>query len=226
MTGQAIGQVLSFGVGVALSPLPIIAVVLMLATPKGRTNGPAFLTGWVLGIAVLGTIVLLIASGASASEQGSPATWLSIVKLVLGVLLLLVAFRQWRGRPRGGREPEMPAWMKSVDTLTPVKSAGMGVLLSAVSPKNLLLVVGAAAAIAQTGASAVGQAVALIVFIVLATLGVGAPVVIYFVMGDRATRILGELHDWMVRENATMMAVICLILGAKLIGDAITALAT
>ena len=71
VTGKAIGQVLSFGVGVALSPLPIIAVVLMLATPKGRTNGPAFLTGWVLGIAVLGTIVLLIASGASASEHGS-----------------------------------------------------------------------------------------------------------------------------------------------------------
>ena len=115
--------------------------------------------------------------------------------------------------------------MKSVDTLTPVKSAGMGVLMSAVSPKNLLLVVSAAAAIAQTGASAVGQAVALIVFIVLATLGVGAPVAIYFLMGDRATRILAELHDWMVRENATMMAVICLILGAKLIGDAITALA-
>ena len=70
MTGQAIGQVLSFGVGVALSPLPIIAVVLMLATPKGRANGPAFLTGWVLGIAVLGTTVLLIASGASASAHG------------------------------------------------------------------------------------------------------------------------------------------------------------
>ena len=106
MTGQAIGQVLSFGVGVALSPLPIIAVVLMLATPKGRANGPAFLTGWVLGIAVLGTIVLLIASGASASEHGSPATWISIVKLVLGVLLWLLAVRQWRGRPRGGRDPE------------------------------------------------------------------------------------------------------------------------
>ena len=33
--GQAIGQVLSFGVGAALSPVPIIAVVLMLATPRG-----------------------------------------------------------------------------------------------------------------------------------------------------------------------------------------------
>lgn len=226
VTGQAIGQVLTFGVGVALSPLPIIAVVLLLATPKGRTSGPAFLAGWVLGIAVLGTIVLLIAGGASASEHGSPATWVSIVKIFLGLLLWLLAARQWRGRPRSGTEPQLPAWMKRIDTFTPFKSAAVGALLSAVSPKNLLLVVGAAAAIAQTGATAVGQAVALFLFIVLATLGVGAPVAIYFLMGDRATRILDELHDWMVRENATIIAVVCLIIGAKLIGDAISALAT
>ena len=149
-----------------------------------------------------------------------------VLSFGVGVVLWLLAGRQWRGRPRGGREPQLPAWMKKIDTFTPFKSAGMGALLSAVSPKNLLLVVGAAAAIAQTGASAVGQAAALILFIVLATLGVGAPVAIYFLMGDRATRILDDLRNWMVRENATMIAVICLIIGAKLIGDAITALAT
>jgi threonine/homoserine/homoserine lactone efflux protein len=222
--GQAIGQVLSFGVGVALSPVPIIAVVLMLTTPKGGTNGPAFLAGWVVGIAVLGTIVLLVAGGASASTHGSPATWVSIVKIVLGVLLLLLAVKQWRGRPRGHGEPQLPAWMRSIDTFTPTRSAAMGVALSAVNPKNLLLVVGAAAAIAQTGASTAGQAVALAVFIAIATLGVGAPVAIYYLMGDRASRILGGVHNWMARENTTIMAVICLIIGAKLIGDAITAL--
>jgi Sap, sulfolipid-1-addressing protein len=61
----------------------------------------------------------------------------------------------------------------------------------------------------------VSQAVALAVFIVIATLGVGAPVAIYYLMGDRATSILGGLHDWMARENAAIMAVICLIIGAK-----------
>jgi len=224
--GQAIGQVLSFGIGVALSPVPIIAVVLMLATPKGRINGPAFLAGWIVGIAVLGTIVLVVASGASASNHGTPATWVSILKIVLGALLVLLAVKQWRGRPRGDAAPELPKWMKTIDTFTPARSIAMGVALSAVNPKNLLLVVGAGAAIAQTGASTVDQAVALAVFIVIATLGVGAPVAIYYLMGDRATRILAELHDWMARENATIMAVICLIIGAKLIGDAISALAS
>jgi threonine/homoserine/homoserine lactone efflux protein len=224
--GEAIGQVLSFGVGVALSPVPIIAVVLMLATPKGRVNGPAFLAGWIVGIAALGTIVLLVSSGASASNGGTPATWVSILKIVLGALLVLLAIHQWRGRPRGDARPELPAWMRTIDTFTPVRSAGMAALLSAVNPKNLLLVVGAAAAIAQTGSGPVDQAVALVVFTVIATLGVGAPVAIYFLAGDRATRMLGELHDRMTRENATIMAVICLVIGAKLIGDAISALAS
>ncbi|MFZ0043667.1 MAG: GAP family protein [Solirubrobacteraceae bacterium] len=224
--GQAIGQVLSFGVGIALSPVPIIAVVLMLATPRGQTNGLAFLAGWVIGIGVLGTIVLMIAGGASASKHGAPATWVSIVKIVLGVLLLLLAGKQWRGRPREDTEPDLPGWMKSIDTFTPVRSAGIAVVLAAVNPKNLLLVVGAAAAIAQTGASAGGQAVAMIVLIVIATLGVAAPVAISYLMGDRATKILADLHGWLARENATIMAVICLIIGAKLIGDAISALAS
>jgi threonine/homoserine/homoserine lactone efflux protein len=224
--GQAIGQVLSLGIGVALSPAPIIAVVLMLAGPKGRANGPAFLAGWVVGIAALGTIVLLVASSASASKHGAPATWVSIVKIILGLLLVLLAVRQWRGRPRGDASPELPKWMKTVDTFTPGRSVAMGATLSSVNPKNLLLVVGAATAIAQTGASTGDQTVALIVFIVIATLGVGAPVAIYYLMGDRATKILADLHDWMARENATIMAVICLIIGAKLIGDAISALAT
>jgi threonine/homoserine/homoserine lactone efflux protein len=224
--GQAIGQVLSLGIGVALSPAPIIAVVLMLAGPRGRANGPAFLAGWVVGIAALGTIVLLVASSASASERGGPATWVSIVKIILGLLLVLLAVRQWRGRPRGDASPELPKWMKTVDTFTPGRSVAMGATLSSVNPKNLLLVVGAATAIAQTGASTGDQTVALIVFIAIATLGVGAPVAIYYLMGDRATKILADLHDWMARENATIMAVICLIIGAKLIGDAISALAT
>ena len=224
--GQAIGQALPFAVGVALSPTPIIAIVLMLATPKGKVNGLAFLLGWVVGLAGLGTIVLLAAGGGEASEAGAPAEWVSIVKIGLGVLLLGLAVKQWRDRPRRDAEPSLPSWMKTIDTITPVRSAGIAVVLAAVNPKNLILVVSAGTAIAQTGAGSGDQAVALAVFTLIATLAVGTPVGIYLFMGERASTVLGEMHDWMARENATIMAVICLIIGAKLIGDAITALAS
>jgi len=39
--GQAIGDILPLAIGVALSPVPIIAIVLMLGTPRARANGTA-----------------------------------------------------------------------------------------------------------------------------------------------------------------------------------------
>lgn len=221
--GEAIGQVLSLGVGVALSPIPIIGVVLMLATPRARQNGPAFVLGWIAGLATAGTVVLLISSGADASESGGgSADWVSVLKVILGVLLLVVALKQWRGRPRHGEEAAMPKWMQTIDQFRAPKAAGLAVLLSAVNPKNLLLVIGAAAAISQTGVSAGGQAIALAVFVAIGTLGPGAPVAIYFAMGERSKRVLDDLRAWMAQNNAVIMAVLCLLIAAKLIGDGIS----
>jgi threonine/homoserine/homoserine lactone efflux protein len=221
---DAIGQVLSLGVGVALSPVPIIAVVLMLGTPRARANGPAFVLGWIAGLAVAGTVILLVSSGADASDEGDPATWIGVLKLVLGLLLLLVAARTWQVRPRGGKEAELPKWMQSIDTFRAPRALGFGALLSGVNPKNLLLTVGAAAAIAQTGIPAGEQAAALVVFIVVGTLGPGIPVAIYFAMGERAERLLDDLKMWLGAHNAAIMAVLCLVIAAKLIGDGISGL--
>jgi threonine/homoserine/homoserine lactone efflux protein len=222
---EAIGQVLAFGVGVALSPVPIIAVVLMLGTPRARVNGPAFVLGWIAGLALVGAIVLAVAGGAGAGEDSEPATWVDVVKIVLGVLLALVAAKQWRGRPREGASGELPQWMQRIDAFTPGRALAVAAALSGINPKNLLLTAGAAAAIAQTGVDTGEQAVALAVFIAVGTLGPGAPVAIYFALGDRARRILDELKAWMGGHNAAIMAVLCLVIGAKLIGDGISGLA-
>jgi threonine/homoserine/homoserine lactone efflux protein len=220
--GNAIGQILAFAVGIAISPIPIIGVVLMLATPKARTNGPAFLLGWVLGLAIAGTIVLLASGGADADTSGSTG-WANVLKLILGIALLVLAARRWRSRPPAGAEAELPRWMQSVDQFSVRRSASLGAALAAVNPKNLILLIGGAAAIAQTGASAGAQAVALIALIAVATIGVGTPVAIYFALGERSKHILDDLKERMSRNNAAIMAVLCLVIGAKLIGDAISA---
>jgi len=223
--GKAIGGSLPLAVGIALSPIPIIAVVLMLTSRRAKVNGPVFVLGWLIGLGVVGAIVLSIAGPAGASKSGNPATWVSWVKIVLGVLLLLVAVRQFRGRPRGGEEPQMPKWMASIDKTTPVAALGLAALLSGANPKNLLLAVSGGAAIAQTGIPGGQQAIAYLVFALIGTLGVGVPVVIYFALGKRSEKLLGELKDWMSQHNAVIMTVLCLIIAAKLIGDAIGSLA-
>jgi len=222
--GKAIGGSLPLAVGVALSPLPIIAVVLMLTSRKARVNGPAFVLGWLVGLGIVGAVVLALAGAGSASQSGSPATWVSWVKIVLGVLLLLVAARQFQGRPHGDEQPQMPKWMATIENTKPVAAAGLAVVLSAANPKNLLLAVGGAAAIAQTGIPGGQQAIAYLIFALIGTLGVGTPVVIYFVMGERSERLLAGLKDWMSAHNAVIMAVLCLIIGVKLIGDGISGL--
>ncbi len=222
---EAIGQILAFAVAAAISPIPIIGVILMLGTPRARSNGPAFILGWVVGVAGVGTIVLIASGGASASDQGQPADWVNALKLALGGALLLVAVKQWRKRPRGGEEAEMPTWMRSVDHFTAGRAAALGAAFSAANPKNLLLIVGAAAAIAQTGASAGAQAAALAIFTLIATLGTAVPVALYFALGDRSRPTLESVQDWMRQNNAAIMTILCLVIGAKLIGDAISGFA-
>jgi hypothetical protein len=219
--GQAIGGSLPLAIGVALSPVPIIAVVLILTTRRARINGPAFVIGWLVGLAVVGAIVLSVAGPADASKSGSPATWVSWLKIVLGAALLLVAVRQFRGRPKDGDQAALPKWMASIDTMKPLTVLGLAALLGGVNPKNLLLAVSAGASIAQTGISGADQAIAYAVFALIGTIGVGTPVVIYFALGERSATMLATLKDWMGRHNAVIMSVLCLVIGVKLIGDAI-----
>jgi threonine/homoserine/homoserine lactone efflux protein len=222
--GDAIGQMLPSAIGVAISPMPIVAVVLMLVTERGRVNGPAFVIGWWLGIAIVGGLVLALSSGANASDDGEPATWVGALKLILGLGLLLLAAKQWQARPREPGSGEMPAWMSTLDSLSPAKAGGLAAVLAGVNPKNLLLIVAGAAAIAQTGIDAGEQAIALVIFILIASLGVMAPVVAYFLLGERSQAMLADLKDWLTQNSATIMAVVLLVLGFKLVGDGISGL--
>ena len=222
--GAAIGDVLGLAAGVAISPLPIVAIILMLVTAKGRVNGTMFAAGWLAGLAVLGTVVLLVASPAGASEEGEPAAWTGWLKLLLGVGALLLAVRQWRGRPAVGAEPEMPRWMAGLDRMRPGGALGLGALLSAANPKNGGLTIAAAASIAGAGLPGGQQAVALAVFVLIGSAGVLAPLVLYLAAGEGAARTLDAWKGWAGAHNAAIMAVLFLVFGLKLVGDGIAVL--
>lgn len=223
--GDVIGQFLPIAVGIAVSPLPIVAVVLMLATPRGRLDGPAFVVAWIVGLALIGIIVIAAVGDSADSDSGGTPGWVSGLKLALGVLLLLVGAREWRGRPRGDAPAELPKWMAALDTFGPVKALGAGVALSLLNPKNLLLAVAGATVIAQADLTTGQEAGALAVFVAIATIGVATPVVLFFAMGDRSRQMLDEMKEWLAHNNAAIMAVLLLIIGVKLIGDAISGFA-
>ena len=124
--GKGIGEVLTFGAGVAISPAGIIAVILVLFSRRARVNGPLFLLGWVIALGALAAVVYAISNQGNAGSSNTSSDSVSWLKIALGVGLLLLARREFRKRPKAGAEPEMPKWMKRVDGLTPVQAFGLG----------------------------------------------------------------------------------------------------
>ena len=219
--GHAIGDSLPLAIGVAISPIPIIAIILMLLSKRAGLNSTSFLAGWFAGIAVVLAIVVAVSASNNVGTSSDPATGVSWLKVGLGVLLLAVGFRDWRKRPKAGETPALPKWLTTIESITPPKAGGLGLVLSAVNPKNLILLVGGGVAIAQGGATSGDKAVAMIVFIVVAVSTVALPVILNVTMGERAKTILDSLNNWLKTNNATVMAVLVLVIGFVLIGKGI-----
>jgi Sap, sulfolipid-1-addressing protein len=219
--GQAIGDILPYAIGVAISPIPIIAVILMLFSNRARVNGPTFLLGWIIGLGIVVTVVYLASDSANVSTDSSASDSVSSIKIILGVILLLMAARQWRKRPAPGETAPMPKWTRAIDSFTPVKAFGVGVLLSGVNPKNLILSAGAAATVAQAGLSDTDAAVSLAVFVVIASLSIAVPVLFALLGGERARHVLDSWKAWLADNNATVMAVVLLVLGVAVIGKGV-----
>lgn len=219
--GSAIGDVLPLAIGVAISPVPIIATILMLLTPRAGSTATAFLIGWVLGIAVGYAVLVIVGSAIDLSSNSDGNAVTATIRLVLGLLLLALAVKQWRGRPAPGEEPTMPGWLSAIDKVTPGKALALGFALSAVNPKNLLMIVGAAVAVTQLGVGAGSIVVAGIVFTVLAASTVAVPVVGYFTMRARATAWLDGVKTWLTAHNAAVMSVLLLVIGVSLLGKGI-----
>ena len=216
MIGPSIADVLPLAVGVLVSPIPIIAVILMLFSPRARSNGPAFLVGWIVGLGVVSAIVYAISNGADVSGSSGASDGTSVVKMVLGGVLVLMGFRHWRKRPAHGEAAPMPKWMGALDSVTPVRALAIGVALSAVNPKNLILTVGAASTVAQNGVSTGGAVVVLAVFVVVASISIAAPVAVDLLAGHRAQRVLDTWNGWLEQNNATVMAVLLVVFGVVL----------
>ncbi len=220
--GAAIGDILGNAVGVAISPIPIIAVILMLFSARATVNALSFLLGWVVGLAAAGGVVLAL--GVEDSDGGEPAGggW---VKIVIGAVLLALALRQWRSRPAPGAPPQMPAWMTTIDDVTAAKSFGLAFVLAAVNPKNLGLTVAAVLRITGGGLSTGEEIGTLAVFVAIASVTVAIPVIVNSVLGDRAEATLSTMKEWLVANNHVVMTVLFLVLGAKVLGDGISIVA-
>jgi threonine/homoserine/homoserine lactone efflux protein len=114
--------------------------------------------------------------------------------------------------------------MASIDSLTPVKTAGLAVLLSALNPKNLALSLAAGASLAQAGVSGSEAMVGLVVFVLVASASIALPVAFFLLGGDRAADVLDGWKAWLSTHNDAVMAVLFLVFGVVLFSQGLRGL--
>ncbi len=176
--------------------------------------------GWVLGLAVASLLIVLVAG--SAAEPGSDgATGVNWGMAAIGALFVGMAARLWKKRPKAGETAEMPGWMATINSLSLLKMALLGAALAAANPKNLALTLAASASIAQAELDRADTAVAIAVFVAIGSVTVLGAVLFFVATPTRAARPLAAMKQFMATNNATIMMVVLLLLGAKFLGDAI-----
>ena len=215
-----LGTLLPLAIAVTISPIPIIAEILLLFTKKPVAAATAYLVGFVVGVGLVLGILILVANAIDLSKSG-PSKGAGTLQLVLGILLLVAAVRRFRHRPKHDEVAPSPKWMDGIESFTPGKSLGVGAAIGAANPKNIAVGVAAAVAISSAGLSTGQSIVSVVVYLVIAAAGVAAPLVVMVALGDKAQGILGTWKTWLGLNNATVMTVLLLVFGMVLVGKGV-----
>ena len=222
-----IGDVLPLAIGVMISPLSVIAVISMLLSKRAKSTSLVFLFGWILGLIIIGGAVLSLAATQNFSPGSEPSTGASIIKLLAGVLLLFLAAMEWRVNIRPGEQPKLLTRVNAVDTSTPAKAFGLGLLLSAAYPKNFTLTVVAALTIVQAQVSGfpnITSFTVFIIFIIISSILIVIPVLTYLILGGKAAQMLDSWKAWNVEHYTAVLVVTFLALAAMNLGKGLTGL--
>lgn len=203
---------LPIALAIAASPFAVIPAILLLLTPRPRPTAGGFLGGWALGVATGVTVSLLLAD--LLGGLGSTPAWTTWARVVLGIVLVAYAVKLWLTRAEAA---ELPAWMRSIQDATPGRAARLGLVLSTANPKVLLLAVAGGLSIGSEVDGAGPQGVAVLVFTLVASSTVAAPLLAHVLAGERALAPLRRMNGWLERNHAAVMAVVVLLIGALLL---------
>jgi hypothetical protein len=219
-----LGALLPLAIAVTISPIPIIAEILLLFSEKPVGNAAAYLAGFAVGVAAILGLLVVVANAANLTRSG-PSKGAAAAQLVLCAALLAAARRRLgRRRPASGEAAPTPKWMEGIAGFTPPRSLGIGAAIGAANPKNIAVGVAGAVAISSAGLSTAQTVGSILVYVVIASLGVAAPLVVMVGLRDKSQGILDGWKDWLGQNNAVIMAVLFVVFGVVLIGKGVAGL--
>lgn len=217
--GDVLGQIFPYAIGVALSPLPLIGVLLVLRSPAGRSAGAAFLLARL-------AIVLVVSFGAALLTEIIPepsgiSAPGAIVRIILGCGLMAAAAVKWTRRPKAGDDASVPKWMSTLEGTTIPGAARLGAALTVLNLKELTFGIGAGLTI---GSAEIGIGASVLVAALYSAIACAGVILAVIASWSGQARVQSELDNartWLVRNNAVIVGAVLLIVGAILIGSGI-----
>jgi hypothetical protein len=213
------------GIASSIGPGQIIFDTLLLLSPnQAVSKASSFVAGMTAVRLFQGIVFGLILEGAifSISKSRNPTAISSTLLLVVGIILLINAYKQWQNEP--GTDGAPPKWMAIIDRLSPVKSFGVGIVLVATSPNLWFFTLNAIAVISEAQLNRLHASIAFLIFVLVAELLVLSPIVYRLLAPQKAGKILDSLVKWLIRNNRLVMIAFSLLFGLYFMGRAITQL--
>jgi hypothetical protein len=217
---SVVGLMLPFATAVALSPIPIAAVILTTLSLHPGIGGRVFVVGWALGLLIAVIVLSLVIGLLGLAMDGRAA----LVRALLGILLLVFAAERATAG-RGTRyDPDAATWVGGLDRLPADRAFAMGVVQAALDPRKLVVVAAVAMIFSAAQLSLTDALIATLVFGVIGSIGVALPLVVSHRSGSAGRARMEAARARLLEDNTTIQAVTSLILGALLIGQALAGL--
>ncbi len=218
---SVIGDLLPLALVVTVSPINIVAAILLLFGKRPIIHATTYLVGFMLGVAAMLSGITAFADGIGLSPHTERSRATYGLLLALGAFLIVVGVRKLFNRPGPEEKSEQPKWMTGLSGYGTWQSLLVGAAVGALNPKNIAVAL-ASAVLLVTAQLPVAQQVGVIaVYTLIASIGVATPIVAALALGDRSEGILSAWREWLDRNNGTVMAVIYLFFGMILLGKGI-----
>jgi len=213
--GSVIVSLLPLIIGSALVPIQIIIVILLLKSPRhGLLKAAAYVGGMTTIRLLQGLIFGLIltnSASATAGESSGKGPVVSTLLLVLGILLLVTAYKQWRKEDDPDGPP--PKWLTMVDSLTPLKAFGIGFGLLLIGGKFWVFTLSAIGIIGEAQLGQPSSTIAYLLFVLLVESLILLPILIRMIVPKQSKGLLEATSDWLTRYNRPIVILISLVFG-------------
>jgi hypothetical protein len=209
-------QVILAGLAVAASPLPIVAVLIILLTKRARVGSLVFAAAWLVGNALAITLSIVLAGKVTPPPLGLDLPTEGLGALLLGFGLFVTAWLSRRSRYRTEDPAATPKWVDAVDGLSPLGGAVVAFSNALTSPKNLALAITTGLAIRSSSNSPEWWAEQGLLYVAVASLTIVTPVALLFVAGERAEPTLARWKRNVTARAAVIMELALFVLGVML----------